>query len=678
MFRRCRSVHFTAAARVIAVPVFLGLLVGLCGCGNDPYPPGATARPILFRALPDDPKTLDPTVAYIVSDAQIVDLIYPCYFRYHFLKRDPYVLELNFGAEQPKREPYLYTVTQSGHTVQKHGESWTFRIKRGLRFQDDPCFPHGKGREIKAADFIYSFRRMADPAIPCPVLSYFEDKVIGLHEYAKYNRDRQKHDLPADYRRPVEGLQLDPHDPYTFRILLNQPYPQLRYLMAMHFTTPIPHEAPERYGEDYARHPVGSGPYLLAEYWPRQRVVLKVNPNRNYEVYPSDGAPGDREAGLLKDAGKKLPLTNEIIFTVMREAITGWNLFLQGYQDSWRVTQTNYQQVMTQQGKLSPEMIRKGVRLYRSSGPDIYYFAFNMRDPVVGGYTERHKKLRQAISIAFDAQAFIDLQSQGNGRPAQFLIPADIYGWERNYLNPYRQYNIKKAKRLLAEAGYPNGIDRRTGDRLTIYYDNPETDAAGRQWVGLVAKQFEAVGIRMESRSWRANVFDDKVRNGDFQFIFYGWIGDYPDPENFALLLYGPNGHSKGVNYSSYDNPEYNRMFEQMRSMDDGPERMAIIRRMRDIAVEDCPWIFLYHPDDLAIVNKWLLNVKPHPMAVDTLKYLRVDGRERARLQAAWNKPNYWPAVAIAVFLILGTLPAAEVVRRRRNRKVRVQSGGTE
>ncbi len=334
-----------------AAGIGLLLALALAGCGNNPYPPGESARPVLYRALSDDPKTLDPSVSYGVDEAPIIDVLYASYFQYHYLKRDPYVLELALGAEQPRREPYWYAASENGRAVRKRGESWTFRIKHGLRFQDDPCFPGGKGREIVAADFLYSFRRMADPRVSCPVLSFFEDKILGFSQYTERNRERVKAGEGADYRAPVAGLRLDPGDPYTFRIVLNQPYPQLRYLMAMHFTTPLAREAVERYGAELARHPVGNGPYLLAEYKPKQRIVLKANPNRRAEFYPSEGAPGDREAGLLRDAGARLPLADTVVYNILREAVTGWNLFLQGYQDSWGVNQTNYQQVISQSGQ---------------------------------------------------------------------------------------------------------------------------------------------------------------------------------------------------------------------------------------------------------------------------------------------------------------------------------------
>jgi len=673
------SGFLVAAARFSALLTVLTLLLAvLSGCSNNPYPAGSTSRSILYRDIPDDPKTLDPSVAYTTLESQILYLICPSYFRYHYLKRNPFVLELTLGAEQPQRTQYIYETTQNGRKVRLQGEMWTFRIKKGLRFQDDPCFPRGKGREIKAADFIYSFRRMADPAVPCPVLSYFEGKVIGLHGYAEHNRRRAVRRLPADYKRHVEGFQLDPHDPYVFKLVLNRPYPQLRYLMAMPFTSPIPHEATERYRAGFARHPVGCGPYLLAEYSPKLKIVLKKNPNRNPEFYPTNGMPGDREAGLLEDAGKQLPFADEIVFQVLKEGLTAWNMFLQGYLDCGAgFGATNVSQVMTRQGTLSREMKDRGVSLDRSTTPIIWYLSFNMRDPVVGGYTSQKRKLRQAISLAVNKQAFIDLSLQGLGSPAEFLIPPGVAGYDPNYRNPYSQYNAFKAQELLAQAGYPNGISRETGERLTICFDNYATTPGGRQIVGQISKMLESIGIHVESRTYRYAVWQDKIYSHDYQFTLSGWTADYPDPENFALLLYGPNSENKGPNESAYDSPKYNRLFKQMQGMDDGPERQQIIRCLRDVAVKDCPWIYLYYDHTLMLSNTWVSNAKSHPLACDYAKYYRVNGPLRARMQACWNKPNYAPLIAGAVVLVAGMLPAVRLVRKRRNRRIRVGSGGT-
>lgn len=641
----------------------------LSGCGNNPYPPELTSQPILFRSQADDPRKLDPATSYRADEGAILGVITPSYYHYNYLKTQPFQLEPLLGAQDATVKTYDYVDPKT--KAPKSGQIWTFRIRRDLRFQDDPCFPGGKGRAITAQDFVYAFHRMVDPANGSPVLGFFEDKVVGFPEIVARNAVLQKAGKLVDYLRPLQGVEVDKTDPYTFRITLNQPYPQLRYLMAMPFTAPMAHEAIAFYGKDIARHPIGCGAYLLEEWTPKRRIVLAKNPNRVTEFYPSEGEPGDREEGLLKLAGQQLPLAEKIIITNIAEGTTGWNLFLQGYMDAWGVTQINYQQTMTQQGTLSPEMRDKGIRLNRATELSIYYFAFNMNDPVVGGYTPEKRKLRQAMSLAVNSRDFIQLFSQGNGLPAQSIIPPGIFGYDPNYVNPYRQYDpqLKRAKQLLAEAGYPKGISKKTGERLTIYYDNARTDAAGRQYNGLIERQIEALGINFQSRPQRDIVWQNKIDGNDWQFTSYGWLTDYPDPENLDFLLYGPNKRP-GPNLTAYNNPTYNRIFEKMRAMEDGPERLKLIHQLRQIMEEDCPLIWLQHGQSLGLSYSWLSPGKQNPIANDTLKYRAVDAQERVRLQKQWNQPRVWPIFALIAVFVLGSLPAWRVVKTRHRRRV--------
>jgi oligopeptide transport system substrate-binding protein len=667
------SLHRTFSLRRGAAFTALTLLLStLTGCSNNPYPAQEHRASTIYRTFLDDPKTLDPSVCYVALE--IPGLIYSCFYQYHYLKRDPITLDLDLGAEEAKRELLNVTVMEKGKPVQKRGEQWTFRIKSGVRFQDDPCFPGGKGREVTVDDFLFAFRRMADPSVGSPVVSFVEDKILGFAELSAKNRALVDAKKKADYETPIEGLERV--DNYTFRIKLNQPYPQLRYLMATWFTAPQAHEALAMYKKDIARHPVGCGPYILSEYQSKRRMVLTKNPNYREEFYPSEGAPGDAEKGLLKDAGKRLPLTDTIVYMFLREGITGWNLFLQGYYDEWAVNPVNYNQVIDTTGGLSNEMRQKGIELKTATKPNTNYFAFNMDDPIVGGYTPQKRKLRQALSLALDAQVFLDLFYQGNGTLAEWIIPPGLFGYDPNYKNPYRTNDLEKAKKLLAEAGYPNGINPKTGDRLTLYYENPYTAAGGRRFIALVQKQFEALGIKVEPRTSRFPIWYEKIKKGKYQFYDYNWLADYPDAENFVFLLYGPNKIDGGPNTSRYDNPEYNRLFEQMRAMDDTSERLEIINKMRAMAVEDCPWVYLYHSATLNIHYDWLANVKPHPVALNTSKYFRLDPEKRANLRAAWNRPNYWPAVGLVLFLFVGSIPAAGVVRNRSSRRARRDQKG--
>jgi len=684
--------------------LIVSLMAALCqlGCGNNPYPPGESAKPIIYRVLVEDPKTLDPSIAYDVASANVIDVVYPSYLQYHYLKRDPFVLELGLGAEEPKREKWPVTVEEKGKRVTKTGERWTFKIRKGLHFQDDPCFPGGKGREITGADFLYTFKRLSAPNVACPIFPFFGDKILGLLDWRKQNSTRIKAEKKAnpqgpkphvDYSPPIEGLQTDPNDPYVFRIVMDQPYPQLRYLMAMHFTTPMAHEAVDMYGDenldakapDYAKlstHTVGCGSFTVTEYVKKSRIVLQANPNYREEYYPTEGAPGDKEAGLLEDAGKQLPLAKTIQFNIIRESITSFNEFLQGYEDLAGVTQQNFQQVMSQPGQLSPEMQSRHFGLHRDKAVDVYYFSFNMDDPTFGGTSEKNRKLRQAISLAIDNREIIDLLHQGLGVDAQFMVAPGLFGYDPDYRNPYRQFDpsLAKAKQLLSEAGYSGGIDPKTGKRLTIVWDNLNTTPLGKQETGLITRQLQKLGLNVDSREHLFPEFEDRLDKGQFQFMNFGWVADYPDPENFVFLLYGPNSPAKanGPNYSNYDNPEYNKLFEQMRVMDDGPAREEIIKKLRAIVQEDCVWIPTLHSETYALTQPWLKNYKPHPVALDGAKYWRPDGAMRARLQAEWNRPNYWPIVAVVALIVIAIVPAASVVSARTNRRVRRSVGGTD
>ncbi len=293
-------------------------------------------------------------------------------------------------------------------------------------------------------------------------------------------------------------------------------------------------------------------------------------------------------------------------------------------------------------------MKERGIKLEASDNVTTYYIAFNMEDSVVGGYTPQKRKLRQAISLSVDSRAIIDLEASGLGTEAQWLLPNGIFGHDPTYKNPYRQYDpsLTKAKQLLAEAGYPNGIDPSTGQPLVLHFDCSVSSPAGRESTRLIQKMIQALGVQLEIRATSYALFDAKVRKKQTQILSYDWFADYPDPENFAFLFYSPNA-PPGPNHTSYHNLEYDRLFEKMRAMPDGPERMAIIKQMRAISVEDCPWIYTRHSEDLTLTQPWESNVLPHPMDWSQLKYVRIDPELRRRLQKQWNHPVSWPFFVI-------------------------------
>jgi ABC-type transport system substrate-binding protein len=414
-----------------------------------------------------------------------------------------------------------------------------------------------------------------------------------------------------------------------------------------------------------------------------KEIVLVKNENFRVDRYPSSGEPSDREAGLLDDAWEIVPFIPKAVYKLEKESIPRWNKFLQGYYDNSGIPSDTFDRVValddTGDPAASEVLNAKHIILRTSVAPTTRYFAFNMLDDTVGGYTPEKQKLRQAISIALDYEEYIEIFLNGRGVPAHNPLPPAIFGHEKgkNGINPYlydwdahtnraTRKSIEVARKLLAEAGYPGGQDSK-GNPLIISYDNTLNTAGGTTVLTWMRKKLEQIGITMESRTTDYNRFRDKVKNANFQMISWGWHADYPDAENFMFLLYGPNSKVShdGENAANYDNPEFNRLFEEMKNMENSPERLEIIRKMNRLLQQDAPWIFTYHPVTFGLSHQWLKNNKPSSIGYNALKYLRIDTAQRAENRQAWNKPILWPLWVCIGLLILGTIPAVITIWKR-------------
>ncbi|MCG6874000.1 MAG: ABC transporter substrate-binding protein [Betaproteobacteria bacterium] len=566
-------------------------------------------------------------------------------------------------------------------------------------------FPRTGTRELVADDYVYQIKRLANPRVVSPIFGHMSSYIVGLKEFgaalqtenqrmvAEHERDHGPADkgLPwIDLRKfPLSGV--DVLDRYTYRIRIKGKYPQFVYWLAMPFFAPMPVEADRFYsqrGMNDGRNltldwfPVGTGPYMLVENNPNARMVLARNPNFRGEAYPSEGEPGDAAEGLLRDAGKTVPFIDRVVFTREKEGIPYWNKFLQGYYDQSGISSDNFDQAvrlnLEGEANLTPEMQERGISLRTSVGTSTFYLAFNFLDPVVGGPSARARKLRQAISIAMDWEEFISIFQNGRGIPGTGPIPPGIFGYREGAdgVNPvvYEAKNgtvtrkpISAARKLLAEAGYPDGRDARTGQPLVLYLDTVQRGPGDKPRLDWYRRQFAKLNIQLEIRATDWNRFQEKIRGGNTQLFFLGWNADYPDPENFMFLLNGPQSRAKtqGENAANYQNPEYDRLFERMKNMDNGPARQAIIDRMVAIVREDAPWVWGFHPLDYSLAHDWLSNLKPNQMARNGIKYLRIDTHERAQKRREWNQPVVLPIVAILVLVLLSALPAVIAYRRR-------------
>jgi ABC-type transport system substrate-binding protein len=421
---------------------------------------------------------------------------------------------------------------------------------------------------------------------------------------------------------------------------------------------------------------------------PNRQMVLEKNPNYRGEVYPSEGEPGDAEAGFLADAGKPLPFVDKLVFSLEKEQIPYWNKFLQGYYDASSIGSDTFDQAVQFSGQgdamLSEDMLARGISLQTSVATSVFYLGFNMLDPVVGGQganeeaRARARKLRLAISIAVDQEEFISIFRNGRGIAAQGPIPPGIFGYQEGKagINPYvydwadgapRRKSVEHAKRLLAEAGYPGGRDAKSGQPLLVNLDTTGTGPDAKSRLDWYVKQFEKIGVQLAIRATDWNRFQDKIRKGNVQLYFLGWNADYPDPENFLFLLHGAQSkvRTSGENASNWENPEFDRLFERMKSMANGPERAAIIDRMVEVARHDAPWVWSFFPKDYTLHHAWVRNRKPHSIANNGLKYQRIDPAAREKMRREWNRPVVWPALAFLAAVTLSLVPAVRTYRRR-------------
>lgn len=583
-------------------------------------------------------------------------------------------------------------------------------------------------RELVAADYVYQIKRLAHPRLHSPIFELMAEYLPGLKDLQHALQAALQDAPPAS--EPPGWLDLDRFDlpgvevvdRHTWRITLEGAYPQFLYWLSMPFFSPVPREVDRFFAQPGMAErnltldwwPVGTGPYMLVENNPNARMVLARNPNYRGDTYPCEGEGGaegdaeegaeggDAEAGLLADCGKPMPFIDRVVFSREREGIPYWNKFLQGYYDASGVSSDNFDQAvsLTSQGEvtLSDDMRDKGIRLLTSVSPSIFYLGFNMLDPLVGGGAskadkERARKLRQAISIALDMEEFVSIFLNGRGLPGMSPLPPGIFGARegRAGMNPvvYEwqggdaegrpvRRGVDEARRLLAEAGWPNGRNAQTGEPLVINLDTTPGGLGDKARSDWLAKKFRDLGVQFVVRPTDFNRFQDKIRQGNAQLFFFGWNADYPDPENLLFLLHGAQGKVKfnGQNAANYSNPEYDALFERMKAMPDGPERQRIIDRMVAMLQHDAPWIFAFHPMAYSLQHGWVLNRKTGAMVRNTMKYQRLDVERREAARAEWNKPVVWPLALVAV--LLGGLVAPALIhwRRRETATARASDGG--
>jgi len=730
IFKGFDKIHLAVTVKLVV----LTLLLWLSACGdsrlNNPHPAQKESGMVYYSSFDLPPKHLDPAISYASIEALFIDQIYESPLSYHFLKR-PYELSPAAAVALPE----VSYLNQARQPVAEDSEAvaytrYTIQLKPDLHFQPHPAFARDASGELLyqfasvdqasaykrledftevgsrpavANDFIYQIKRLADAKNKSPMLGFMGRYIVGMKDFSQRLGDVERDGWLNldDYQ--MEGLEeIDEH---SYSILVYGRYPQFVYWLAMSFFTATAPEVDRFYQNPGFRernltldwHPVGTGPYMMTKNDPNSEIVLERNPNFHAEYYPSEGSAGDRENGFLDDAGKRLPFIDKAVYRLEKSVLPRWTKFLQGYYDRSGENHANTTGVFDQAFTVGPyglelteEMASHQLTISEAHVPVVYYYGFNMRDPVVGGYTEKARKLRQALSIAYNQEDYSDIFYKGTALPAQGPLAPGIPGYIEGEagINPYiydwvdgapQRKSVETARQLLAEAGYPNGRKAETGEPLKIFLD-VQSQAIGNAQMDWMRRQMQQLGVQIEFRAADFNRTQEKLLTGNAQIFSLGWGADYPDPENFLFLFYSPESPlvcgCDGANNGNYENPEFDKLFIKMRSMQPGQARSELVASMVDMVRRDALWMSSFHTREFYLNNPWVFNTKQNGMTRSALRYMRLDTDLRDKLQMQWNKPVLWPLVAGLILFIAIVFPAVRAYRKRQRATVSEEGVG--
>jgi ABC-type transport system substrate-binding protein len=507
--------------------------------------------------------------------------------------------------------------------------AWTLRLRRGILFADDPAFK-GQPRELVAADYVYSFKRIFDPAFKSPAYtSLAEEGILGLEETrARALRDKK----PFDYDSVAEGLRA--LDRYTLQFKLAKPRPRFATTLASSTYAAVAREVVETYRDDVMAHPVGTGPYRLKSWRRSSRIVLERNPLYRDLRYHSEPDPGDVEATAWAKRlnGRRLPLNDGVEIAVVQENQPRWLSFLNGQADFARVP-PELSQIAAPNGKIAPNLARQGIRLQRYLNPDVALSYFNMEDPVVGGYTPAKVALRRAIQMAYDIDYEIRIIRRGQAVPAQAPMPPGTYGFDPELRTNNSSYDVARAKALLDVYGY---VDRDgdgwreqpDGSPLVIAMSS-EPDQIYRQYNENWQRSATAIGVRMvfEIAQWPEHM--KQARAGKLQMWFLGSTAIDPDGQGQFEYMYGPAiGQS---NLARFKLPAFDDIYRRMLDLSDGPERRALFRKASELVVAYMPYRIHVHRIYNDFSRPWIAGYRQPFFRNQSWHYIEVDGAMRAK-----------------------------------------------
>lgn len=572
----------------------------------------------LELVLPEAIESVDPPRASTEAGSTLVANLFERLYGYDYLAR-PYRLEPCLAAAMPE--------------VSEDGLVWTVRLREDARYLDDPCFPDGKGRAIRASDVAFCLKRLVDAHIDSSARWVFLDRIVGLREFgeasAKVEPDpRRAAYTKADGYPDVKGLEVV--DARTLRLRLPRRFPDLAYLLASTFASIYPPEAVARYGADVGKHPVGTGAYRLEIFVPGRSMVLSKNPDYRERTYPSEGTGDDRERGFLADAGRRLPLNDRVVVTFQTDSAAAWNAFLQGRYDRCEIPPSLAPVVLDVAAEaFLPAYREKDLQLAVYPRLEVYFTAFNMQDPVFGRPAgEKGLAIRRAICLADDVAW--ELENLYRGTAVRITTPLldEFAESDPTFLAPWarqadesREEALEAARDVLAEAGLAGGEGVPPLEMDVLDYP------ATRQAFQRFQAQLAAIGltVRPVYGTW-ADV-RGRINAGKARMWSVNWEADYPSAGTFFEVFYAPGNPDPIA--GGYSNPAFDERYETALAATDPEARTEAFRELQEIVCQDCPWSFRFRRLRFDAVQPWLRNYRFNGLVPRFFEYCRIDMAQR-------------------------------------------------
>jgi peptide/nickel transport system substrate-binding protein len=460
--------------------------------------------------------------------------------------------------------------------VSEDNLTFIFHLRTDINFHDSEIFPDGKGRKMTAYDVEFSFSRILDKSTASSGAWIFNDRVSASE--------------------PFTAL-----DDSTFQLKLKIPFQPILGVMSMQYCSVVPHEAVKKYGKDFRRHPIGTGPFLFVAWEEGQALVLKKNP----DYFETDST------------GERLPYLDGIKVTFLDNKATEFLEFQQKRLEFINDIDPSFKdEVITKSGELRSQWKDKIVLVKHPFLATEYLGILqDTTKEVVKNSVLRDVRVRQAINYGFDRRKMMLYIRNSIGIPAESgFVPAGFPSFDSTLVKGYH-YDPAKALELLKEAGYPNGAGMESIKLLTvpIYGD----------LASYIANELRQIGINIDVEILQKSLLLEQTAKSEALFFRGSWIADYPDAENFLSVFYGKN--PAPPNYTRYKNPKYDLLYEKALAEKNDSLRGIIYREADQLMIRDAPVVPLWYDMVIRLVQPYVKGFVPNSLNLLELRRVKLE-----------------------------------------------------